>query len=97
MSRCKVKDFALPTMITATAAKYFSTLIPTDKNQGIRFRNIKPLPIHFCLRNLKILIQTCGYGMPLFNHPHTLFFTLFTPTQTAGCTHELFKDLREMA
>src|SRR5690554_1666282 len=97
MTGSKIKDLAATAVIAAPAAKHLSPLVPTDEHKSVRLRYIKPFPIHFRLRNLKIVVESLGDGVPRLNHPNTFLLPGFAPPETTSRSHEFSEYLRIMS
>src|SRR6056297_303635 len=70
MSRAEAKDLAFVALESATAAKDFAALEPTDENQLVGLRNIKELAVHLCPRQCEVRrLEPINDGMSRIDDP----------------------------
>src|SRR5215207_2691980 len=96
MTRTEVEDLAQPALVTTAAPEHFTALKPTDEDQRIRRRDVKPLAVHLFAWDLKVGPQPGGDRVTRFHHPDPLPFIVLTPDEIAGGAHQPLEDLREM-
>ena len=84
MTRTEVKNLSQTALITTTTAEHFSALEPTEENQRIGCRDIKPLAIHFFTQNLKVWSQPGRNWVAWFDHPDAFAFVCVSPDEIAA-------------
>ena len=93
MPRTEIEDFPPAPLVAASAAEYFAPLVPAEKHQSIRLRNVKALTVHFTVGNFKVMVQALRNGMPLFDYPDPFLFPCLTPAQAQVVPISFLKTL----